>query len=184
MNKEKLCRLIQDNKPEDLLAAMYGYDESDIEYIINNSLIQDTSLRRLNFSNNPLGDLGIYNLACYFENNITLEVVYLCSIISTPEFFAKCMYLAFKNSHVLTELYLMNNGFDDSCAKWIAKLIRENNNLQKIYLQCNKITDIGAKDILEAIKVNNRVEVIKLDGNLISEKKLKLINKKRLKLKI
>ena len=128
----------------------------------------NSTLAELYLLSNKIGDSGAAALAKAVEINSTLAVLSLSSN-GIGESGAAALAKAVEINSTLTLLYLHRNVIGDSGAAVLAKAVEINSTLTKLYLSGNGIGDSGAAALAKAVEINSTLTKLDLSGNGIGE---------------
>ena len=136
-SKASLVRLgLGCSQDKSLSCMLYMNISDDVTVALAQALHHNSTLKRLELSNNNISDAGAVALAQVLHHNSTLE-----------------------------RLYLSNNNISDAGAVALAQALHHNSTLERLYLSNNNISDAGAVALAQALHHNSTLEWLDLSGN-------------------
>ena len=122
------------------------------------ALHHNSTLRRLDLSNNSISDAGAVALAQALHHNSTLWKLDL-SNNSIGDAGAVALAQALHHNSTLGELDLSNNSIGDAGAVALAQALHHNSTLWKLHLSNNSIGDAGAVALAQALHRNSTLDL-------------------------
>ena len=149
--------------------------------VIASSFTNNSTLKNLDLSSNPISDIGVLSLTQGLlpHQKSSLKFLYLCK---TDISNVGVQYLSemLKTNETLRELWLSYNEISDDGFKQLAYVLAHyNKTLKSLSLSMNKgITDISINYLIEIFKFNNTLKSLWIDScNLTEHGKMKLREK-------
>ena len=136
---------------------------------ISDGLKNNNSLQELNISRNEITNEGAQYIAEAIQVNTTLEKINVsCNAISDDGAVAIIYSLQFNTS--LQELNMSRNKITSEGAEKITEVIQVNTTLKHLDLSINKIADDGADFISDGLKSNISLQELNISHNYITKK--------------
>ena len=124
----------------------------------------NSTLRRLNLSNNSISDAGAVAIAQALHHNSTLEGLYL-SNNSISDAGAVALAQALHHNSTLGGLNLSNNSISDAGAVALAQALHHNSTLKWLVLFNNSISNAGVVALAQALHHNSTLKGLDLSDN-------------------
>ena len=132
------------------------------------ALHHNSTLWKLDLSNNSIGDAGAVALAQALHHNSTLGELDL-SNNSIGDAGAVALAQALHHNSTLWKLHLSNNSIGDAGAVALAQALHHNSTLGELNLSNNSIGDTGAVALAQALHHNSTLGELNLSNNSIGE---------------
>ena len=132
------------------------------------ALHHNSTLERLNLSNNSISDVGATALAQALHHNSTLKMLWL-SHNNISDAGATDLAQALYHNSTLKELNLSHNSISDAGGTDLAQALHHNSTLEMLDLSHNVISDAGARNLAQALHHNSTLERLDLSHNVISD---------------
>ena len=128
------------------------------------ALHYNSTLERLELSNNNISDAGAVALAQALHYNYALERLYL-SNNNISDAGAVALAQALHHNSTLKKLYLSNSNINDAGAGALVQALHHNSTLESLNLSTNNISDGGAVALAHALHHNSTLKELIVYGN-------------------
>ena len=132
------------------------------------ALHHNSTLVRLDLSNNSISDAGAVALSQALHDNSTVQWLDL-SNNSISDAGAGALAHGLHHNYTLESLGLSNNSISDAGAVALAQALHDNSSMQWLYLSNNSISDAGAVALAQALYPNFTMDWLILSNNSISD---------------
>lgn len=132
---------------------------------LTNAIAKNTTLKRLDLSNNNINIEGVKHLANILKENKTLQEINLAGN-NIGDKGAKCLADMLAVNKTLQVIELNLNDIGDEGAQSIAASLSEDTGLQRVYLKQNKITDVGAEKLADVLIDNHSIKTLDLSNDI------------------
>ena len=137
-------------------------------FFLAQALHHNSTLKKLDLSNNSSSDAGAVALAQALHHNSTLKKLDL-SNNSICDIGAVTLAQALHHNSTLKELDLSHNSICDTGAVTLAQAVHHNSTLKKLDLSNNRITDAGAVTLAQTLHHNCTLKELDLSHNSICD---------------
>ena len=121
------------------------------------ALHHNSTLTKLDLSNNSISDAGAVSVAEALHHNSTLTKLDL-SNNSISDAGAVALAQALHHNSILTRLHFSNNNISDAGAVALAQALHHNSTLTELYLPgSNGIGEEGTRQLVQALTVNTSI---------------------------
>jgi len=161
---------VQKNEDSNLILADRDIDDSitgHLKFLKNLSaaLEDNRALRKLDLSENNIGDAGVSVLAGALQKNTGLRRLDLSGNDEIDCKGAVDMANALKKNRSLVNLNLSHSQVGDEAAKAFGSMFAQNSTLQTLNLSCCLIHGEGAEALLSGLEKNSTLQTLNLEDN-------------------
>ena len=171
-NVDSLASVLKDH-PKCTLIELYMegcHISSESAVKLAAALCENTILRSLNLTNNPIGEHveGVTAVAKMLAENKTLTNLYLriCHISSEG---AVELAAALNKNSTLKSLYLDHNLIGVKGASSMSDMLQHNTSLEKLYLDDDSVGEEGVHQLINSLKHNQTLSRLRLPGKYKSK---------------
>ena len=132
------------------------------------ALHHNSTMQELHLSNNSISDAGAVALSQALHHNFTMKELDL-SNNSISDAGAVALSQALHHNFTMKELDLSNNSISDDGAVALAQALHHNSTMQELHLSNNSISDAGAVALSQALHHNFTMKELDLSNNSISD---------------
>jgi len=126
------------------------------------ALASNRELKRLDMSENEIGDHGMKMLAAALTRNQNLHFLSLAGNSSVSDEGVEAIARAIRGHRALDHLDLSKTGLADAGTVALAEMLKYNSTLRVLMLEGTGVTFEGGKALMAALECNNSLEVLKL----------------------
>ena len=144
---------------------------------LSESLKINSSLKKLNISDNHLTSNGLSYLSDALKINTGLDTLDISSLREINAEGMRYISESLKINKNLTEINISRNSrMDAKSIQYLSEFLKSNKSLRKIVLSSNKIKEEGMKFLSNSLILNSSLESIDLSINKIGSKGLKYLS--------